>query len=222
MLSAELGDLIQGTSYSYAAYAKYNDYEFWGNIKHFSTEIIPEVVDLGLTVKWRSWNLGASSPEESGDYYAWGETETDLLGYSIGQYKWFDIYHTSHYTKYATDDLVELEPEDDAASMILGSEWHIPTYDEWLELVNNCLWESLMIHGITCWKATGPNGNNIYFPASGGFDGLVLSAKNSIGFYWSSTRSGREGAYVAVFQYSTPVINKYERYLGVSVRPVKQ
>lgn len=106
---------------------------------------IPEAVDLGLSVKWASFNLGANSPEETGDYFAWGETRPKE-DYSWATYKWCNGSETA-LTKYNTkhefgpvDNKTILDPEDDAAHVLLGGKWRMPTNPELKELMDheNC------------------------------------------------------------------------------------
>lgn len=131
---------------------------------------VPEAVDLGLSVKWASFNLGASKPEEYGDYYAWGETEPYYLpghaydspcsdwrdgksaGYSSdwSSYKFRtsgDSWENVKFSKYNTQDIYGpidnktlLDAEDDAAYVNLGGSWRIPTEAEWYELISQCTW----------------------------------------------------------------------------------
>ena len=118
----------------------------------------PEAVDLGLPsgTKWATFNIGASAPEEYGDYFAWGETEPHYNegssqdspcydwrggydGYNWESYK-FTIDVGSTFTKYTTDGTTELEDADDVATKLLGNDWQMPTYEQQNELRNNCYW----------------------------------------------------------------------------------
>ena len=95
-------------------------------------------VDLGLSVKWAKCNLGAKTPEEWGDLYCWAETEPRSECPSFKEHKY------DGKNKYDGDNpLHVLAPEDDAATVKLGREWHIPTQDQWRELVNDCIWEKV-------------------------------------------------------------------------------
>ena len=159
---------------------------------------IPEIVDLGLSVKWASFNLGATQPEEYGDYFAWGETEPKS-DYSWATYKW---YNGSNYnlTKYntislygAVDNISTLTPEDDAVTSHLGDYWRTPTQKEWEELLNpdNCVWEWTTLNGNYGSKVTskkdGCAGNWIFIPAAGHYNGTGLHFTGVQGYYWSST-----------------------------------
>ena len=136
-------------------------------------------VDLGLSVRWASANLGARTEAENGYYIAWGE-----LTPKEGRYDW-ESYQLckevddgdrdySKFSKYVTDSKwgdvdgkTRLDIEDDAAHEFLGGDWRIPTPEEFQELVDNCTFENVRLYGRTVMKATGPNGNYIYFPHAG-------------------------------------------------------
>ena len=209
---------------------------------------VPEAVDLGLPsgLKWASFNLGATKPEEYGDYYAWGETEPYYssqhpltwkegkgAGYSWTSYKWCMGSNTTM-TKYCTesdygyygftDGKTVLDPEDDAAHVNLGGKWRMPTDDEWTELRENCTWSWTTQNGVDGYLVTGPNGNSIFFPAAGLRDSTYLYLAGSEGFYWSSSLyTGRPNYAMDVRFYSGSVRRGTTyRYYGRSVRPVTE
>lgn len=140
----------------------------YGEIKSFTTltekEIITEkIVDLGLSVKWAGWNIGATKPEEIGGYYAWGETEeqADKM-YSWSRYQWGDAP-----TKYNdTDKKIVLDAEDDVAHVKWGDDWRMPTLEEMNEL-KECMWTSTTFNGVKGYKVVGESGNAIFIPFSG-------------------------------------------------------
>ena len=187
-------------------------------------------VDLGLSVNWAAWNVGASKPEECGGYYAWGETEEkDYYGWST--YKWCKG-DRSTLTKYCTDSSygtvdgkTVLEPADDVAHVRWGDGWRMPTEDEISELVNRCIWEWMEnYNGVNGYKVTGPNGNSIFLPAAGYRGGTSLDFAGSIGVYWSSTLfSGySHGACELYFGSGVHDVHVGVRYCGRGVRPVKE
>ena len=150
-----------------------------------------EAVDLGLSVKWATMNIGANAPEEYGDYFAWGETKTKDV-YYWDTYKWLDDYE--NLTKYCTsesqgivDDNTVLDPEDDAAHVNWGGKWRMPTYDEWDELLQRCTWEWTTQNGVKGRLVTGPNGNSIFLPAAGYRNNDSLEYADYYGYYWSSS-----------------------------------
>ena len=149
-------------------------------------------VDLGLSVKWATCNVGANSPEEYGDYFAWGEIEPKDV-YSSNTYKWGEITEIGNilYLKYnRTDNNLVLELEDDAASVNWGGNWRMPTRAEQDELrdTDNCTWTWITQNGVKGYKVTSKkNANSIFLPAAGYYDGDILFEGNSYGDYWSSS-----------------------------------
>ena len=180
--------------------------------------LVPEAVDLGLSVKWASFNLGASKPEEYGNYYAWGET-SPKSNYTWDTYKWGNPS-----TKYnQTDGKVTLEASDDAARVALKGKWRMPTYDEEEELYSNCSRLYTQINGINGYRITGPSGNSIFLPSAGLYDGSsYCSNQNSGGWYWSSslcTVTYASGFYFASSYFYTGN-HQHERSDGHVIRPV--
>lgn len=193
---------------------------------------VPQAIDLGLPsgIKWASFNLGASKPEEYGDYYAWGETQAKT-DYDWSTYKWCKgDYNTL--TKYCTnssfgyngfvDGKEDLEPADDAARVNLGRRWRIPGDGEWTELRENCTWTWTTRKGIKGCLVTGSNGNSIFLPAAGGMDGTGSWSDGSSGFYWYSSinRSTPYNALANAFRSSDAGWDNASRYFGCSIRPV--
>jgi hypothetical protein len=193
----------------------------------------PEYVDLGLSVKWATFNIGASAPEDYGDYFAWGETEPKAK-YSWENYKWCDGGYTS-LTKYCSDDtlcidgftdgLTQLVPEDDAAHVNWGGNWRIPSDEEWAELRTQCQWTLTESQGVNGYKVKSKvNGNTIFIPI-GGF----LSGKNLVydylGGYWSTTLNKSKQS-CALGLYLNKTENKVGQYFnssrsnGFLIRPV--
>jgi len=132
-----------------------------------------QAVDLGLSVRWASCNLGAETPEDYGNYYAWGEV-LPKQDYCWENYKYANGEYLYELTKYCndarygdngfTDTKTTLDPKDDAAHVIWGGNWRIPTADEWDELIKHCTWT---------WTTGGYqvtsrlNSNSIFLPAAG-------------------------------------------------------
>ena len=189
--------------------------------------VMPEVevhdfVDLGLSVKWATCNLGATSPEEYGDYIAWGETEPKEE-YSWSTYKWCNGTKTS-ITKYnATDGLTTLLPEDDAAHVNWGGQWRMPTKEELTELRVECSWEWMTINGIKGNKVTGPNGNSIFLPAGGSYNTFndQLNSLGQHGWLYSSTKSSVDNQAQEMGMSSGGAAQtSCSRCLGLNIRPV--
>ena len=196
--------------------------------------LAPEIVDLGLSVKWASFNLGATRPEEYGDYFAWGETEPKE-NYSWATYKWGNPDALTKYcTKSSqgyngfTDNKTVLDPEDDAAAVALGGSWRIPTNVQLDELLTNCTWTWTSQKDINGYLVTGPNGNSIFLPAAGGWSNTTLYDVSSFGFYQSSSLYASldagypEGAYWLDFQADKIYVRGSNRNKGLSVRPVSE
>lgn len=173
-----------------------------------------EVVDLGLPsgLKWRSMNVGASKPEDYGNYYAWGET-TPKTSYTWSNYKYgsSDIY---------SDSKPNLTAEDDAATANLGNGWRTPKNKEWKELKEKCTWKWTTRNGVNGMLVTGPNGNSIFLPAAGYYR-PSLTNKGTYGSYWSSSYSSNENALAWDFINSDVSAAWLDRSNGLSVRPVK-
>ncbi len=188
-----------------------------------------EAVDLGLPsgLKWGSMNVGASKPEDYGNHYAWGETETKTKyttsNYKFGPVKYSEITLYSKYeTKLGGDKKTVLEAEDDAASANLGNGWRMATFAEWKELRESCTWTWTQRNGINGMLVTGPNGKSIFLPASGVFQSS-LGKKGTYGSYWTSTLASAEGMANAVDFYSGGNDKALiDRSTGLSVRPVKE
>ena len=198
-----------------------------------------EYVDLGLSVKWATCNLGASKPTEYGGYYQWAGTK-DVSDTKI-KLSWDNCpYHTglsssSGWTKYnmdpsygTVDNKTVLEAMDDAASVVLGGKWRMPTYEEWKELINtdNCSWTWATIDGVNGYKVqskkSGYTDNWIFLPAAGYRDNDGFKDLGSSGGYWSSSlKSGHPGYAGCMGFYSNSVGSGYNyRCFGLSVRPV--
>ena len=187
-------------------------------------------VDLGLTVKWATCNIGANMPEEYGNYFAWGETLTKN-SYDWDLYKWCNASPNS-LTKYnvtssygSVDNKTSLERSDDVATIRWGSNWRIPTSPEFMELRNNCTWTWIAQNGINGYKVTSKsNGNSIFLPAAGYKDGTSLISSETSGYYWSASLD-TSTPYDALYMYlnaSDMSIYDYYRYFGLSIRPVCQ
>ena len=177
---------------------------------------VADVVDLGLSVKWASWNVGADKPEGLGNLYAWGELEPKT-DYSTSTYK----FYSNGYTKYGSvDNKYQLDSEDDVAKQKWGDKWRIPTIEELKELKEKCTFTKTELNGVPVTKVTGPNGNFIYFPYPGNFTGTTLYFENSIGSYWSSDLESDSYAKDLDFLGGMPDLNGDSRYHGQSIRPV--
>ena len=191
-----------------------------------------EYVDLGLSVKWATCNVGASSPEDYGDYFAWGETEPKDY-YDWSTYKWCNGSRDSM-TKYCTesdygqvDNKTTLDPEDDAAHVNWGGAWRMPTMEEMDELREKCTWTFCSWtfttqNSINGYEVVGPNGNSIFLPAAGIYSQQYLTYDNGLwGCYSSSSLHPSYDTYsYSIFFNPTTLFLNFNREAGCSVRPV--
>ena len=239
--------------------------------------VVEEVVDMGLSVKWRAWNLGATKPEEIGDYYAWGEVEPyyDYVGFSnttgmyvddwkdgkekgynwesyifriSGFYPWDDEdpLKVSKYNNQAKNGTVDnktvLDPEDDAAHVILGGSWRMPTKEEWQELFDNTNIERTQVNTTIAGKEvlisaikyiSKKNGKSILFVDSGYCINTTCYGRGGYaGYCWSSSlvesdiANGHEWApseawvgYIYGPNQDLGLFSR-ERIYGLNIRPV--
>ncbi len=184
-----------------------------------------DYVDLGLPsgLLWATCNVGANSPGEYGDYFAWGET-TPKDVYNWSTYKYCNGSEST-ITKYtgSDDGLTTLLPEDDAATANWGGNWRMPTEEEWMELVYNTTvtWE--LQNGLAGRRFTATNGNSIFFPIAGYRLDDEFYDVDEIGEYWSSTVDDflpSTAWRFYIISYIGGTSSTY-RQCGFSVRPVR-
>ena len=204
-------------------YDKYG-YQLAINTKNYP---IPTAVDLGLSVKWASCNLGASEPEEYGKYYAWAAT----TGYASSESHEFSYKYTPYcndsngnsWSKYTSGNAT-LESSDDAATVNLGGSWRMPTPAEWQELYNKCNWRWTSKNGIVGYEVSSKkNNNSIFLPAAGLWSGTSSSDVGFLGMYWSSQVSSsyvNTASHMNFYPGGCNPGNNSNRALGFSVRPV--
>ncbi len=188
--------------------------------------------DIGLSVYWANCNLGAKSPADYGDYYAWGELNPKSKDkFTLNNYAWYKDGKMSKYNKAGTT----LEAGDDAAHnypdyINLSKYWRMPTDAEWQELVStkgfneDYKWEWITLDDHEGYKITYlKNNNSIFLPAAGymkdGSDEFV----NFAGTYWSSSLKDEQSA-VTMCLFGVPGTGKdgYSRYWGLSIRAVRE
>lgn len=173
-----------------------------------------DYVDLGLSVKWASCNLGASTPAGKGGYYAWGETSTKTK-YTEENYAYYkegsdytDIGKNISGTQY------------DAATVNLGKDWRMPTQDEVQELCDKCTFTYGEVDGVKGYYATGKNGNSIFLPCYGYKTGSWNYNEN-LGYFWTGTINSSSYGYTLWLNdgkasgYSTK-----SKYYGLQIRPI--
>lgn len=243
--------LVPNTKYYYRVFRVVqgdegeNIYDF-GETRSFTTKDDPigkiEAVDLGLSVKWASCNIGADSPEKYGNYYAWGEVVTkDTMQYNWNLYKWGYVSNNGIViTKYiSTDDIVTLDPDDDVANVKWGDGWRMPTPKEQNELCTKCrcVWTSNYNEtNVAGMIVTGPNGNSIFLPVAGYYYDNVLGSLSpsyyvghypeligQYGGYWSNTLDktySDEAQYLRFYKSESINDEVLYRCIGRSVRAV--
>lgn len=186
-----------------------------------------EFVEMGLSVRWGTCNVGAATPEEYGYYFAWGEVETKDY-YQLNNYQWAASV-SGMILKYCTnsflgnvDNKTQLEPEDDAARVICEDRWRIPTEYEFNELINNCsiTWTSSNgVYGLEF--VSNKNGNSIFIPAAGYYYDVEKDA-SSFGYYWTSTLDINDSTKAKQFAFNEDGkrLDSTTRYFGQPIRPV--
>ncbi len=189
----------------------YNNVEYVDFSEKTDDPIISEgeAVDLGLSVLWATCNLGAKSPEEDGYLFAWGEVSPK------------DYYFQDTYSYYDNDKEIYIDigsdisgTEYDAAHVMLGKGWRIPTKDEMNELVEKCNWEWTQLNNQNGFKVTGPNGASIFLSAADKINGGIC--------YQTSTESSVSDCWTVVGRSSMePTIYIWEsKWIGHTIRPV--
>ena len=189
-----------------------------------------EAVDLGLSVKWATCNVGATTPEGYGDYFAWGET-VEKSNYDWSTYKYCNGSNTT-LTKYCTsssygtvDNKTTLELTDDAARVNWGGSWRMPTSAEQQELLDNCTWTWTTQSGVNGYRVTGSNGNSIFLPSAGSCHGTSVNSIGTYGRYWSSSLNSVSNYYACFLYFNSSSKgwnNTPERSNGYTVRPVTE
>lgn len=190
------------------------DYDVSGNVQNH------DFVDLGLSVQWATCNIGAESPKQGGNLYAWAETETKS-SYKYENYKYGKNGSYDQMTKYNRNDgLTMLESCDDAASVNWGNEWKTPTAEEFKELLDNCDWYGM--NG--CYYGISKINDNVIILSTktGCRDDSFYNNRSDDGYYWTANKGTdvqRGYAWIKrqAYYYFTTNIN---RYFGYAVRPV--
>lgn len=201
-----------GTLYYYRAFATCGGETFYGEIKSFKTkEFIPtsgDAIDMGVSVKWASCNLGANKPEDAGNLYAWGEIQPKS-SYSKYNYKY---YVNGKYSKYnSSDGKIVLDLDDDAANNLLKGDWRMPTKEEYEELKDNCeICRDVKYNGVSGIVIASKKTENILFIPIG--DDYLFPYE-----YWTSSLSTSDHAYCI----STDHIGVAARYTDCYIRPVQ-
>ena len=211
-------------------------------IKNYVDHSSHEYVDLGLPsgTLWATCNVGADTPEDYGDYFAWGETQPKDY-YDLSSYQYYIVGDHGGLTKYCSDALcgyfehidtrtylysdclTTLQPSDDAATANWGSDWRMPTSGEWQELYNNttCTWTTQ--NGVNGRLFTAANGNSLFLSAAGYRDGSSLNGAGSKGYYWSSSLDVVDPLDAWLLDFLSDYYGMYSnnRYYGRTVRAIR-
>ncbi len=190
-------------------------------------------VDLGLPsgTLWATHNIGAISPEDFGAYFAWGETAPKSY-YDWSNYRWCNGGSWARITKYCynkdwgdngfTDNIMELELEDDAAYVNWGASWRMPSLEQIGELRNKCTQQFTHYNGVYGLLLTGPNGNTLFFPAAGYRSASSLYNAGTIGYYWTRRIYGGGCADANILKFESFLDGYHSlRCDGLPVRPVR-
>ena len=202
------------TTYYYRAYVKIGEQYYYGNIRRYGLEL----VDMGSGVKWASLNLGAQISSDFGDRYAWGETNTKST-YTQQSYSYYD----GAYQNLGPD--ISDKSSYDAVKANWTGTWRMPTNAEMNWLVENCDWTWTTEDGVSGYrvvsKTEGCVGNSIFLPAAGYQEGSYYTALGTDCYYWTSTKNIDSQAYFLHGDNTTRTsLNGFERFYGLSVRPV--
>lgn len=193
-----------------------------------------ECVNLGLSsgTLWAATNLGADSPEDYGNFFAWGDTTGNTSGNS--SFSWISYIWSGHtfdsLTKYCNnssygiqDNLTELELADDAAYMTRSRQWRIPTDEQLQELLNECTWTWTTLNGINGYEVKGSNGNAIFLPAAGVYSSEGYEREGSYVSFWTRSlyqSSTYNALLLSAWDNSEPSLTYGLRYYGRTIRPV--
>ena len=191
-----------------------------------------QAVDLGLSVRWADRNMGAASSAEAGWFLAWGElTPKQQYGltnylFNLGDYKTMTKYvFPSRETLSEPDNLATLEPEDDVAAATLGEGWRMPTYAEFTELKERCIWQWVDDAVHPGYRVTGPNGQHIFLPAAGMYSDEDLMLSGMEGYYWTADVVTFMSDYAFAMRFASRTVGHYvhrmaPRIAGLQVRAV--
>lgn len=186
----------------------------------------PHAVDLGLSVKWACCNVGATKPEDYGDYFAWGEISPKTSYDELNYQHWVDYDGNGWWDEDEFTLNTDISgTQYDAARANWGGSWRIPTKSECDELSDNdnCTWTWTKRNGVEgCEVKSKKNGNSIFLPATGCYSYDTPSSQGLGGCYWSSTPHDTNGAYILDFYSDYHGTYWSDRYWGLSVRPVAE
>ena len=188
------------------------------SVSHINTLIpsggVYEAVDLGLPsgTKWAKFNIGATSETDYGDLFACGATKPYIVGRD----------NTNNYSSSKASTIQhDLLPYEDAATILWGSGWCMPTKDQFEELMANTTHEWTTISGVNGRKFTASNGNYVFLPAAGILNNVTIYNRDSRGYYLGRSFFSMSGTWALDFNPNSQGTNVRERFYGGSVRPVR-
>ena len=201
-----------------------------------------EVVDLGLTSGnlWATCNIGATSPEQTGNYYAWGETTTknsfEWSNYALSRDgdRFSITKYCLHTDNGQVDNKKKLETTDDVAYTLMGEKWRIPDESDFSELIRSCTRKWCTLNGVGGFlftsKKKGYEDRSLFFPLAGTKDYDQIKHEGKYGWYWSTDLFTDDANQIKTTEISVlwlehievdnQIINFRTRYLGLPVRPV--
>ncbi|MDE5919632.1 MAG: hypothetical protein K2H05_09010 [Duncaniella sp.] len=210
-LSAELRNLAPATTYYYAGYADLGSGIVYGDVQTFKTspyefDLDNDLVDLGLSVRWARYNVGASSENEAGGLFGYGDVTGVNNSIDVADYASGDIYKTSA----------------DIANRAWGGKVTLPTAAEFEELFNSCSKEWTEVDGVAGFRLTGPNGNSIFLPAAGSRTISEISSAGIEGRYATGSINAGDAQFAVSYRFGSAGSSRTTTplYEALSVRPV--
>lgn len=213
--SQDVNGLLPGTTYYYAAYFKLGDGLVYSDVKHFTTAAKDmEYVDLGLSVMWAKYNIGAESETEFGGLYGFG----DLTGLKTAEFN--SQYATTDISGTENDIVTSISAAIDGEATMKSQ---TPTDAQVQELLANTTQEFTEVNGVAGYRFTAKNGNSIFLPAAGYRTGETMTGTGTQGLYCIGSVNAINGDYSNTLNFTANGIKTgvSQRYVGLSLRSVR-
>ena len=184
---------------------------------------IDKEVDLGLSVKWAGYNVGANLPEEFGNHYAWGEIDVKDEYSQLTYEHWQPSSYTNDGVYKTLGGKID-GTKYDVATQLWSEGWRLPTYKEAGELNRECTWTMINYKNVLGFKVVGPNGNAIFLPCAGYYYNSEYIDPLQAGLYWTGDICIDYDGYAGCFGFSPQSghsVGLTFRYIGMTIRPVK-